>query len=389
MYSIRTYNAIAQRGLDVFTEDYGINSSDYPDAILLRSYNLHDEEIPSSVKAIARAGAGVNNIPIDRLTEDGVVIFNTPGANANAVKELLLMSLIATSRHLVEAVNWTKTLIGEGEAVPKLVEAGKKQFVGTEISGKRLGVIGVGQIGVLVANDAQSLGMEVMAYDPFISVNAAWQLSRNVKRAENIEEIFQTCDYITIHVPLTDKTNGMLNEQTFNIMKDNVYIFNFSRGELVNEDDLAIALQERKIAGYVTDFPTERILTMKNAFVLPHLGASTTEAEENCAYMAAKQIKDYLETGNTRNSVNLPNLSMPYFGKRRLTIIHKNIPNMVGQITAYLANHEINIANMVNASRGSIAYTMIDMDEDISIQVQNEIKNQILQINGVINVRVI
>lgn len=389
MYSIRTYNAIAQRGLDVFKEDYEINRSDYPDAILLRSYNLHDEEIPSSVRAIARAGAGVNNIPIERLTEDGVVVFNTPGANANAVKELLLMSLIATSRHLVNAVNWTKTLIGEGEAIPKLVEAGKKQFVGTEISGKKLGVIGVGQIGVLVANDAQGLGMEVMAYDPFISVNAAWQLSRNVKRAENIEEVFQTCDYITIHVPLTDKTNGMLNIETFNIMKDNVYIFNFSRGELVNEDDLEIALQERKIAGYVTDFPTERILTMKNALVLPHLGASTTEAEENCAYMAAKQIKDYLETGNIQNSVNLPNLSMPYFGNKRLTIIHKNIPNMVGQITAYLANHGMNIANMVNGSRGSIAYTMIDIDEDISIQVQNELKNQILQIHGVIKVRVI
>ncbi|WP_033827976.1 phosphoglycerate dehydrogenase [Bacillus andreraoultii] len=389
MYSIRTYNAIAQRGLDVFKEDYEINRSDYPDAILLRSYNLHDEEIPSSVQAIARAGAGVNNIPIERLTEDGVVVFNTPGANANAVKELLLMSLIATSRHLVNAVNWTKTLIGEGEAIPKLVEAGKKQFVGTEISGKKLGVIGVGQIGVLVANDAQGLGMEVMAYDPFISVNAAWQLSRNVKRAENIEEVFQTCDYITIHVPLTDKTNGMLNIETFNIMKDNVYIFNFSRGELVNEDDLEIALQERKIAGYVTDFPTERILTMKNALVLPHLGASTTEAEENCAYMAAKQIKDYLETGNIQNSVNLPNLSMPYFGNKRLTIIHKNIPNMVGQITAYLANHGMNIANMVNGSRGSIAYTMIDIDEDISIQVQNELKNQILQIHGVIKVRVI
>lgn len=389
MYSIRTYNAIAQRGLDVFKEDYEINRSDYPDAILLRSYNLHDEEIPSSVQAIARAGAGVNNIPIERLTEDGVVVFNTPGANANAVKELLLMSLIATSRHLVNAVNWTKTLIGEGEAIPKLVEAGKKQFVGTEISGKKLGVIGVGQIGVLVANDAQGLGMEVMAYDPFISVNAAWQLSRNVKRAENIEEVFQTCDYITIHVPLTDKTNGMLNIETFNIMKDNVYIFNFSRGELVNEDDLEIALQERKIAGYVTDFPTERILTMKNALVLPHLGASTTEAEENCAYMAAKQIKDYLETGNIQNSVNLPNLIMPYFGNKRLTIIHKNIPNMVGQITAYLANHGMNIANMVNGSRGSIAYTMIDIDEDISIQVQNELKNQILQIHGVIKVRVI
>lgn len=389
MYSIRTYNSIAKRGLDVFTDNYEINTSDYPDAILLRSYNLHEEVIPESVKAIARAGAGVNNIPVDRLTEDGVVVFNTPGANANAVKELLLMSLIATSRHLVEAVNWTKSLIGGGENVPKLVENGKKQFVGTEISGKKLGVIGVGKVGVLVANDAHALGMEVMVYDPFISVNAAWQLSRNIKRAESVNEIFHSCDYITIHVPLTSETKGMLNQNAFEIMPNHVYIFNFSRGELVNEDDLEIALQERKIAGYITDFPTERILQMKNVVALPHLGASTTEAEENCAYMAANQIKEYLETGNIHNSVNFPNISMPYVGNKRLSIIHKNIPNMVGQITSYLANHSINIANMVNGSKGAYAYTMIDIDNGIPSEVRNELTENINRINGVIKVRII
>ncbi|WP_346206484.1 phosphoglycerate dehydrogenase [Caldifermentibacillus hisashii] len=389
MYSIRTYNSIAKRGLDVFTDNYEINASDYPDAILLRSYNLHEEVIPKSVKAIARAGAGVNNIPVDRLTEEGIVVFNTPGANANAVKELLLMSLIATSRHLVEAVSWTKSLIGEGENVPKLVENGKKQFVGTEISGKKLGVIGVGKVGVLVANDAHALGMEVMVYDPFISVNAAWQLSRNIKRAESVNEIFQSCDYITIHVPLTSETKGMLNQNAFEIMQNHVHIFNFSRGELVNEDDLEIALQERKIAGYITDFPTERILQMKNVVALPHLGASTTEAEENCAYMAANQIKEYLETGNIQNSVNFPNISMPYVGNKRLSIIHKNIPNMVGQITSYLANHSINIANMVNGSKGAFAYTMIDIDNGIPSEVRNELTENISRINGVIKVRII
>jgi len=389
MYSIRTYNSIAKRGLDVFVDNYEINTSDYPDAILLRSYNLHEEVIPESVKAIARAGAGVNNIPVDRLTEEGVVVFNTPGANANAVKELLLMCLIATSRHLVEAVDWTKSLIGEGEHIPKLVENGKKQFVGTEIFGKKLGVIGVGKIGVLVANDAHALGMEVMVYDPFISVNAAWQLSRNIKRAESVDEIFQSCDYITIHVPLTSETKGMLNQNAFEIMQNHVYIFNFSRGELVNEDDLDIALQERKIAGYITDFPTERILQMRNVVALPHLGASTTEAEENCAYMAAKQIKEFLETGNIHNSVNFPNVSIPYVGNKRLSIIHKNIPNMVGQITSYLANHSINIANMVNGSKGMYAYTMIDIDNDISSEVRKELTENINRINGVIKVRII
>jgi D-3-phosphoglycerate dehydrogenase / 2-oxoglutarate reductase len=389
MYTIKTYNEIAQKGLDVFTNDYKINTGENPDAILLRSYNLHDELIPSSVKAIARAGAGVNNIPVDRLTEEGVVVFNTPGANANAVKELVIMSLIASSRNLFSAIQWTKTLAGRGEQVPSLVEAGKKQFVGTEITEKKLGVIGTGSIGVLVANDASSLGMDVMAYDPYISVNAAWQLSRNVKRAMTMEEIFRECDYITVHVPLTEETKGILNRDSFEIMKENVHILNFSRGELVVEDDLEIALKEGKIKAYITDFPTDRILQMEGAIALPHLGASTKEAEENCAVMAAKEIREYLETGNIRNSVNFPNTVMPYIGKKRFTVIHKNIPNMVGQMTGLLANHQINIANMSNRSKGAWAYTIIDVDNGIPVEVVRNIEENILKIDGVKRVRVI
>lgn len=389
MYTIKTYNEIAQKGLDVFTNDYKINTGENPDAILLRSYNLHDELIPSSVKAIARAGAGVNNIPVDRLTEEGVVVFNTPGANANAVKELVIMSLIASSRNLFSAIQWTKTLAGRGEQVPSLVEAGKKQFVGTEITEKKLGVIGTGSIGVLVANDASSLGMDVMAYDPYISVNAAWQLSRNVKRAMTMEEIFRECDYITVHVPLTEETKGILNRDSFEIMKENVHILNFSRGELVVEDDLEIALKEGKIKTYITDFPTDRILQMEGANALPHLGASTKEAEENCAVMAAKEIREYLETGNIRNSVNFPNTVMPYIGKKRFTVIHKNIPNMVGQMTGLLANHQINIANMSNRSKGAWAYTIIDVDNGIPVEVVRNIEENILKIDGVKRVRVI
>jgi D-3-phosphoglycerate dehydrogenase / 2-oxoglutarate reductase len=389
MYTVKTYNEIAQKGLDVFTNDYKINTGENPDAILLRSYNLHDELIPSSVKAIARAGAGVNNIPVDRLTEEGVVVFNTPGANANAVKELVIMSLIASSRNLFSAIQWTKTLAGRGEQVPSLVEAGKKQFVGTEITEKKLGVIGTGSIGVLVANDASSLGMDVMAYDPYISVNAAWQLSRNVKRAMTMEEIFRECDYITVHVPLTEETKGILNRDSFEIMKENVHILNFSRGELVVEDDLEIALKEGKIKTYITDFPTDRILQMEGAIALPHLGASTKEAEENCAVMAAKEIREYLETGNIRNSVNFPNTVMPYIGKKRFTVIHKNIPNMVGQMTGLLANHQINIANMSNRSKGAWAYTIIDVDNGIPVEVVRNIEENILKIDGVKRVRVI
>lgn len=389
MYSIKTYNAIAKRGLDVFGSQYKINNGNNPDAILLRSHDLHQEVIPSSVKAVARAGAGVNNIPIKRLTEDGIVVFNTPGANANAVKELVIMSIIAVSRHLVEAVNWTNKLAGNGESVPDLVELGKKQFVGSEIYGKKLGVIGAGAVGVLVANDAHSLGMEVMAYDPFISVNAAWQLSRNVQKAESLDELYQNCDYITVHVPLTSETNGFLHTHSFERMKRGVHIFNFSRGELVNEEDLEIALKSGRIGSYVTDFPNEKILQMKNVVVTPHLGASTKEAEENCAYMAAREIKEFLETGTIHNSVNFPNVSMTYVGKQRLTVIHQNIPNMVGQITGYLANHLINIANMTNRSKGMWAYTMIDFDEDVTSELRSQMKRNILEINGVKRVRII
>lgn len=389
LFKIKTYNAIAQKGLDVLKNDYEINTSENPDAILLRSHSLHEEVIPSSVKAIARAGAGVNNIPVEKMTEEGVVVFNTPGANANAVKELLIMSLIAASRNLFDALTWTKDLRGNGEEIPQLVEKGKKQFVGTEISGKRLGVIGVGAIGVLVANDASALGMDVVAYDPFISVQAAWSLSRNVQRAESIEEIFRTCDYITIHVPLTDETKGILNKDNFAMMKDGVYIFNFARGELVNEDDLEVALKEGKIAKFITDFPNERILSMEGAIALPHLGASTKEAEENCAVMAAKEIKEFLETGNIQNSVNFPTATMPYYGKPRLTVIHKNIPNMVGQIASYLAKHNINIENMVNKSRGPVAYTMIDIEDEITDAFKKEIETFVLNIDGVKRVRTI
>lgn len=389
MYTIKTYNAIAQKGLDIFNDNYKINTEEDPDAILLRSHNLHDEFIPPTVKAVARAGAGVNNIPVERLTEGGVVVFNTPGANANAVKELVIMSLIASSRNLFPALQWTKSLAGNGADVPSLVEAGKKQFVGTEILDKKLGVIGTGSIGVLVANDASALGMEVMAYDPYISVNAAWQLSRRVERAMTMEEIFRECDYITVHVPLTDETRGILNKNSFELMKENVHVFNFSRGELVNEDDLEHALKEGKIKTYITDFPTDRILQMEGAIALPHLGASTKEAEENCAVMAAKEIREFLETGNIRNSVNFPNTIMPYVGKKRITVIHKNIPNMVGQITGVLANHHINIDNMTNRSKGAWAYTMIDIDNGIPVEVERSIEESVLKIDGVVRVRII
>src|SRR3954447_25776709 len=290
---------------------------------------MHGMELDSNIKAIARAGAGVNNIPVDSYTERGIVVFNTPGANANAVKELVLTTIMASSRNLFDGLTWTKTLEGQGEEIPKLVEAGKKQFVGKEIKGKTLGVIGLGAIGALVANNALDLDMDVIGFDPFISVDTAWNLSRNVQRAMTIEQLFANTDYITVHVPLTDDTRGMFNKETFSIMKDGVHILNFSRGELVNETDMAVALESGKVGKYITDFPNETILKMKNVVPIPHLGASTTESEENCAIMAAQQVKDFLETGNIRNSVNFPNAFIPYTGKRRVTVYHKNVPNMV------------------------------------------------------------
>lgn len=392
MYTIKTLNAIADCGLEVFQKDdnYQIDQeSNSPDAIVLRSFNMHDMELDENVKAVARAGAGVNNIPVSQYTERGVVVFNTPGANANAVKELVLTSLMASSRNLFAGVQWTKSLDGKGAEIPKLVEAGKKQFVGKEIKGKTLGIIGLGAIGARVANDALDLDMDVIGFDPFISVDTAWNLSRNVQRAMSIEQLYAQSDYITVHVPLTDGTRGMFNKETFAIMKDGVHIFNFSRGELVNEEDMAVALENGKVGKYVTDFPNENILKMKNAVAIPHLGASTKESEDNCAIMAARQVKDFLETGNVVNSVNFPNATLPYTGKRRVTAYHKNVPKMVGNITNVLSSYNMNIADMVNRSRGDYAYTMIDIDNIFDENLASTLKDQISNIEGMVTVRII
>ncbi|MBU9712273.1 phosphoglycerate dehydrogenase [Evansella tamaricis] len=389
--TIKTLNNIAERGLNVFnTENYTIdNDSQSPDAIVVRSFNMHSMELDKNLKAIARAGAGVNNIPVEKCTEKGIVVFNTPGANANAVKEMVLTSLIASSRNLFDGMVWVKSLDGKGQQIPKLVEEGKKQFVGKEIKGKTLGVIGLGAIGALVANDALDLDMEVIGYDPFISVDTAWNLSRNVHRAMSLEELFSYADYITVHVPLTDDTRGMFNKDTFGIMKTDVHIFNFSRGELVNETDMAVALEDGKVGKYITDFPNENVLKMKNAVPIPHLGASTEESEENCAVMAARQLKEYLETGNIKNSVNFPNASLPYTGKRRVAAFHQNVPNMVGQMTTAISEYNLNIADMVNRSRGDYAYTMIDIDNKINGETIPGLIEKMNQIDGIVMLRVI
>ncbi|MCD8502958.1 MAG: phosphoglycerate dehydrogenase [Bacillaceae bacterium] len=387
--SVKTLNNIADIGIKVLSGDnYKVNNdSSNPDAILVRSYNMHELEFGTNLKAIARAGAGVNNIPVEKCTEEGIVVFNTPGANANAVKELVLTSLIAASRNLFSGVEWAKTLVSEGDNVPKLVEDGKKNFVGKEISGKTLGVIGLGAIGALVANDALDLDMDVIGFDPFISVNTAWNLSRKVQRAMSIEEVFAKSDYITVHVPLTPDTKGMLNEAAFKLMKDDVYILNFSRGGLVNEQDIAAALAEGKVGKYITDFPNEEVLKMKNAIPIPHLGASTEESEENCAVMAARQVKEYLETGNIVNSVNFPNVSLPYTGKFRVAAFHKNVPNMVGQITTAFSNYNLNIADMINRSRGEYAYTMVDIENAITEEIMTALEERIQGIEGMVSVR--
>lgn len=389
--TVKTLNQIAEIGLKEFNqENYTVDPDvESPDAVLVRSFNMHDVEFDRNLKAIARAGAGVNNIPIDKCTEKGIVVFNTPGANANAVKELVITSLLASSRNLFEGIAWTKTIENEGEQIPKLVEAGKKQFVGKEIKGKTLGVIGLGSVGSLVANDVLHLGMDVIGYDPFISVNTAWNLSRNVQRAMSLEEVFANSDYITVHVPLTDDTKGMFNKDAFKIMKDGVHILNFSRGGLVNEIEIEAALESGKVGKYITDFPNETVLGMKNVISIPHLGASTSESEDNCAVMAAHQVKDFLETGNIVNSVNFPNASLPYTGRRRVTAFHHNVKNMVGRITSVISEHDLNIADMVNRSRGDHAYTMIDIDEEVNGDVIPSLLEAIENIDGMVSVRVI
>lgn len=381
MYNIHTLNKISNRGLQELGEGYNITDTlEGADAILVRSAKMHDLELPESVLAIARAGAGVNNIPIDAYAEKGVVVFNTPGANANAVKELVLCGLLLASRKVVEGINWSKTLTTD---VAKAVEKGKSAFAGQEILGKKLGVIGLGAIGVMVANAAQALGMEVIGYDPYISVDAAWGLSRHIKHATTLEEVYSQADYITVHVPLLDSTKYMLNKEAFSKMKSGIKILNFSRDTLVENNDLKVALNEGKVAVYVTDFPVEEVLGHDQIITIPHLGASTEESEENCAVMAAKEIKDYLEHGNITHSVNYPECQMSWNGSARIAIAHKNIPAILGKITAVIAEAGINIQDMTNRSRGEYAYTLIDIVEDASEQVLKTIES----IENIVKVR--
>ncbi len=386
MFKIKTYNKISKIGLQIFDDKYTVGDEvDNADGAIVRSAALHDTEFPESLKAIARAGAGTNNIPIDRCSEQGIVVFNTPGANANAVKELVLAGMLISSRRVIPAIEWAKTLKGEGEAVGKLVEKGKGAFAGPELKGKKLGIIGLGAIGVLVANAANHLGMTVYGYDPYLSINSAWNLTHNAVHIYDINEIYKQCDYISVHVPLTDSTKNMINAAAFANMKDGVRILNFSRAGLVNSNDMLQALESGKVAAYVTDFPTDEMLGVDGVIAIPHLGASTPESEDNCAQMAAKQLIDYIENGNITNSVNLPEISMPRSGKHRVCVIHKNIPNMLTAITGIVAENNVNIENMLNKSRGDYAYTMLDVS-DADTQA---VTDKIAAIDGTIRVRVI
>ena len=386
MFKIKTYNKISKSGLSVFADKNTIGDEvDNADGAIVRSAALHDVEFPESLKAIARAGAGTNNIPIDRCSEQGIVVFNTPGANANAVKELVLAGLLIGSRRVISAIDWAKTLKGNGAEVGKMVEKGKSAFAGPEIKGKSLGVIGLGAIGVMVANAANHLGMKVYGYDPYLSVKSAWNLTHNAVHIDDIKEIYQKCDYITLHVPLTDSTKNLVNADTIASMKDGVRILNFARGGLVNDDAIKAALESGKVASYVTDFPNDDLIGVDGVIAIPHLGASTPESEDNCAAMAAHELIDYIENGNIVNSVNLPEITMPRSSDKRVCIIHKNIPNMLTTITGIIADDGVNIENMLNKSRGDYAYTMLDIGEADYAAIEKEMT----EIDGVIRVRII
>ena len=363
MYNILTLNAISEKGLAKLPPDlFAISDkTENPDGIIVRSAEMHEYEAPGSLLAVARAGAGTNNIPIDKFSENGIVVFNTPGANANAVKELVLTAILISSRKIVEGIEWSNSLKGK-ENIDKLVESGKKQFAGPEIKGKKLGVIGLGAIGVLVANAAVALGMEVIGYDPFLSVYSAWSISSEVELADSIASIVTQCDYITVHVPLNADTKNMFNDELFGMMKKGTRLLNFSRGGLVETAALKKALADGVVDKYITDFPSEEVLNLDNVLAIPHLGASTPESEENCAEMAAIEIKAFLKYGTIKNSVNFPNCEALYTGKARITIAHQNIPNMVGSMTAIFAKENLNIDNMINKSNGEWAYTIIDLD---------------------------
>ncbi len=387
MFRIQNLNKISTVGLDLLARDNYELASDLsnPDAVLVRSRNMWDDDLPPSLKAISRAGIGVNNIPVDRCTERGIVVMNTPGANANGVKELVLAGLLLSSRSVVSGINWARSLAGEGDEIPRIIEKGKSRFKGPEIRGKKMGVIGLGAIGVAVANDAAALGMDVTGYDPFISVESAWGLSRSVKRAMGLESLIASSDYLTIHVPLTERTRGMINADRLALMKRGVRVLNFARGGLVVNKDLITAIENGVVSAYVTDFPDEELLKVDQVIPIPHLGASTPEAEDNCALMAVSQLVDFLQTGNIRNSVNFPNCEMSLSENQRIIIANRNIPNMVGQITTLLAQEMINISDMINRHKDGVAYNIIDVDQVIGEATLEKIRG----IEGVITVRVI
>ena len=386
MRNIYCFNAISKYGTDRLTADYALTDDlAKAEGVLVRSAALHETEFGDSLLAIARAGAGVNNIPLDRCANEGIVVFNTPGANANGVKELVIAGLLLAARDVVGGIEWCKEN-KEDANIAKTVEKAKKAFAGYEIKGKKLGVIGLGAIGAEVANTAAALGMEVYGYDPYISINAAWALSWDVKHITSVDTIYQECDYITVHVPLLDSTRGMINGQTTGQMKDGVVVLNFARDLLVDDDAMAAALETGKVRRYVTDFPNPKSVAMKNVIAIPHLGASTEESEDNCAKMAVEELMDYLENGNIRNSVNYPNCDMGVcHAASRVAVLHLNVPNMIGQITGILASGNVNISDMTNKSRDKYAYTLLDLENPAEEDMVEKLK----AIKGVLRVRVI
>jgi len=387
MYKIKTYNNISDKGLSRLPADqYEVGeTTDNANAIMLRSAKLHEEPIADSVRAIGRAGAGVNNIPVDKMSDRGVVVFNAPGANANAVKELVIVGMLMAARNICDAWQYSENLAGESSDVSKAVEAGKKQYVGFELPGRTLGVIGLGAIGVEVANAAVALGMNVIGYDPTITIKRAWQLSSDVQEMDSVEALFNECDFVTFHVPLIESTKNLLNAERLATMKDGVVVMNFARDGIIDDAAVLAGLESGKVHAYVSDFPDPNLIGKKGVYLLPHLGASTNEAEENCAIMIADQLKDFLENGHVKNSVNFPDVKLSRKGENRLAIANKNLPDMVGQISHILGQAGVNILHMVNESRGELAYTLIDTESP----VPSESLDALSEVNGVLSVRAI
>jgi D-3-phosphoglycerate dehydrogenase len=387
MYKILTLNNISDKGLERLPKDkYQVaGDTKNPDAILVRSFKMHDMQVPETVQAIGRAGAGVNNIPVDKMSKAGVVVFNAPGANANAVKELVIAGMLLAYRHICQAWQYTIGLQGDDASLNKQVEDGKKKYAGFELPGRTLGVVGLGAIGVLVANAARDLGMRVIGYDPSITVQNAWRLSSDIEHAVALDDVFAKADFVTFHVPLIDATRNLLNAQRLAKMKKGVVVLNFAREGIIDDDAVCAAIDSGKVYAYVTDFPTNKLIKHPKVITLPHLGASTEEAEENCAIMVADQVRDYLENGNVRNSVNFPNVNLPRAGQQRLAVVNENRPDMVGQISRALGENNINIVHMVNESKGEMAYTLVDVESNLDKNLVAKIK----AIKGVLAVRVI